>query len=194
MDFDNETEQELNAAPAKSSKYIIAVFLMIISLVFLSRSTKPNTSKHGNPLNDAVVLYSYEESPLTRINAEFFIRHALHSESDFIFILNGPTDLATLIPTESNIKVIQSEKKACFGLGVFSQVLKANNNAVVNKYNRFILMNALIRGPFVPHWSRACWSSAYLGRLTDKVKVNMHSLFTFFTLRKTTLELILFFL
>lgn len=32
-------------------------------------------------------------------------------------------------------------------------------------------MNASIRGPFVPHWSRKCWSDAYLGRLKEKVKL-----------------------
>jgi hypothetical protein len=39
------------------------------------------------------------------------------------------------------------------------------------KYRRFILMNASIRGPFMPHWSGQCWSEVYLRKVTEEVKV-----------------------
>jgi hypothetical protein len=39
------------------------------------------------------------------------------------------------------------------------------------RYKRYILMNASIRGPFVPIWSKSCWSDAYLDKVTEKIKV-----------------------
>lgn len=35
---------------------------------------------------------------------------------------------------------------------VVGEVLEANDRALVKKYDKFILMNASIRGPFMPHW------------------------------------------
>lgn len=176
MDLTREIEEE-SAATApnnKTSRILVIVILFITALVTLSKiSSSPTQRQHRNLINDVVILYAYEETPISRINAEFFLRHALHDEADFIFILNGPTDLDTLIPTASNIQIIHAKQKSCFGLGIYGQVLKQDKSAIVNKYNQFILMSAVIRGPFVPHWSSACWSSAFLGRLTDKVKVSL---------------------
>ena len=63
----------------------------------------------------------------------------------------------------------------CFDLGAHHAVLSAERDngrrPYKDSYKRFILMNASIRGPFVPHWSRECWSDAYLGRLNERVKV-----------------------
>lgn len=42
----------------------------------------------------------------------------------------------------------------------------------VKQYKKIIMLNASIRGPFVPHWSKECWSDAYLDRVTDEVKVD----------------------
>jgi hypothetical protein len=33
------------------------------------------------------------------------------------------------------------------------------------------MLNASIRGPFVPYWSEKCWSDIYLSRVTKEVKV-----------------------
>jgi hypothetical protein len=123
-----------------------------------------------------LISYAYSESDFARINLQFFITHALHSAADFIFILNGDTDVdETILPKgRTNIRVIKREN-TCFDLGAHAEVLSAPGKngrpAPKDKYKRFILMNASIRGPFVPHWSRECWSDAYLGRLNSKVKL-----------------------
>jgi hypothetical protein len=49
---------------------------------------------------------------------------------------------------------------------------EGEEKALKDRYKRFILMNASIRGPFVPHWSKECWTEAYLGRLNENVKVS----------------------
>ncbi|KAK6522986.1 hypothetical protein TWF281_002412 [Arthrobotrys megalospora] len=41
----------------------------------------------------------------------------------------------------------------------------------MKKYNRFIMMNASIRGPFLPTWSKECWSDAYLDKISERNKL-----------------------
>ena len=143
---------------------------------------------------------AYFETELSRPNAEFFIRHALHDSADFVFIVNGPAQLR--FPDHlPNVRVVQRDN-SCYDLGSHGEVLEANDRALVKKYDKFILMNASVRGPFLPHWlvtsprilpglplcssersrlllppasyarrSRECWSSAFTNMVTDKVKL-----------------------
>lgn len=120
------------------------------------------------PSNRPLILYSYSEIPSARENLEFFIAHGLHAAADFIFILNGETDAGELIPKKSNIKSIQRPND-CYDLGAYAEVLTAED--LYKTYKRFIMLNASIRGPFLPYWSESCWSDMYLGKLTDEVKV-----------------------
>ncbi|KAI0851002.1 hypothetical protein F5Y00DRAFT_268057 [Daldinia vernicosa] len=115
-----------------------------------------------------LVTYAYTESPTTRENLLFFVEYGLHDSADFIFILNGPTNAANLIPRSANIQVI-SRPNECFDLGAHGEVLR--KNGLWKKYSRFILLNSGIRGPFVPYWSRSCWSDAFLNRVANDVKL-----------------------
>ncbi|KAK6509776.1 hypothetical protein TWF481_004506 [Arthrobotrys musiformis] len=117
-----------------------------------------------------LILYAYHETPNARQNAIFFINHGLHSGADFIFILNGHTNLTLLIPTAPNIKIVQRPNK-CFDLGSYGEVLTAHNDKLIKKYDKFIMLNGSIRGPFMPTWSRECWSDAYLAKVTDTNKL-----------------------
>jgi hypothetical protein len=119
----------------------------------------------------SLIIYAYSETPSSRANAVFFIRHGLHAEADFIFIINGLSDIDSLLPTNApNIKVIKREN-TCYDLGAYGEVLKKNELELFYKYDRFILMNSSIRGPFMPTWSKDCWSDMYFNRLSDQVKL-----------------------
>ncbi|EKD13546.1 hypothetical protein MBM_08264 [Drepanopeziza brunnea f. sp. 'multigermtubi' MB_m1] len=133
---------------------------------------------HGQTTRVPLVTYAYAETPYGRRNLEFFVKHGLHAAADFIFILNGDTDAdETIIPKGlSNVKIIKREN-TCFDLGAHWEVLTkvpgdgSGAKALKDTYHKFILMNASIRGPFVPHWSKECWTDAYLSKLSDKVKL-----------------------
>lgn len=137
----------------------------------------------------------YHDSDDAMANAKFFIDHALHDRADFIFILNGESTLKNRIPVNlPNIRVID-RPNTCYDLGAHGEVLLANNSEIANKYDKFILMNgkcsrilrrrccvwrltchpalqpASVRGPFMPRWSRDCWTDAFTSRVTDKVKL-----------------------
>jgi len=158
-----------------------------------------------------LITYAYYEAPFARANLRFFVDHALHSAADFVFILNGdtdvdekiifadpevPEDLADVLPKRNKSNVfVKRRPNTCFDLGAHYEVLngvmggegwfgkdgaiaevqgmasKGDKMLLRNRYKRFILMNASIRGPFVPRWSMECWSDSYLNRLTDKIKV-----------------------
>jgi hypothetical protein len=137
---------------------------------------KPKTwqqvdNEDPNRPNDLVVLYAYHETPIARENAEFFIRHGLHDNADFVFIFNGETYLDELLPkNRSNIRVVRRTND-CFDMGSYGAVLMEDNKAMVKRYKRFILMNSSIRGPFIPDWSIECWSDAFMNKITRTVKV-----------------------
>ncbi|KAE9374790.1 hypothetical protein N431DRAFT_221630 [Stipitochalara longipes BDJ] len=115
-----------------------------------------------------LVLYAYSESETARPNLDFFIRHALNSAADFVFILNGLTDAASIIPKLPNIKIVQRDND-CYDLGAYAEVLQKND--LWKGYGKFIMLNASLRGPFMPYWSDTCWMDMYLRKLTEEVKL-----------------------
>jgi hypothetical protein len=116
-----------------------------------------------------LILYAYSESPSARLNIAFFIAHGLHTGADFIFIFNGETDVTQLVPDWPNIQTVKREN-TCYDLGAYGEVL--TKDGLWKRYSRFIMLNASIRGPFIPYWSNSCWSERYLNKVTDRVKVS----------------------
>lgn len=135
-----------------------------------SPSSKPSSSK---PTDRPLILYAYADSSTgsARTNLEFFLAHALHDAADFVFILNGETDVDKIIPSKKNIRYVKRPND-CYDLGAYAEVLLADD--LYKSYKRFITLNASIRGPFIPYWSDACWSDMYLNKVTDEVKVYLH--------------------
>lgn len=124
-----------------------------------------------------LILYAYAESDYGYVNLKFFIDHGLHTGADFVFILNGESNATEIIPSKgTNVRYVK-RNNTCFDLGAHAEVLikedlfSKGDKALKDQYKRFVLMNASVRGPFVPHWSRDCWSESYLGRLNKKVKL-----------------------
>jgi hypothetical protein len=116
-----------------------------------------------------LITYVYAESATARENIKFFVKHGLHAAADFIFIINGETDILHIIPKADNIKVVEREND-CYDLGSHAEILTMNN--LWKGYKKFVLMNASIRGPFMPIWAEGCWTDMYLARVTEKVKVS----------------------
>ncbi|KAI9746430.1 MAG: hypothetical protein M1818_000143 [Claussenomyces sp. TS43310] len=185
----------------------------------------PATLPHSPPTSKIedrpLILYAYSESDFARENLRFFLDHGLHAAADFIFILNGDTDVDSLIfpPVRSDIAgaenlpvrsrsnvMIRRRDNSCYDLGAHAEVLESivggkgwfdhegpisaasrrdatnipegrgfdpdnEHLKLRNRYRAYVLMNASIRGPFAPTWSTACWSDAYLNRVTEKVKL-----------------------
>lgn len=127
-------------------------------------------SAHPRPIVSTrpLILYAYSETESARINLEFFIAHGLHAAADFVFILNGPTDAASIIPVADNIRHVQRAND-CYDLGAYAEVLTRDD--LYKGYKKFVMLNASIRGPFIPYWAEACWTDMYLKKITSEVKV-----------------------
>ena len=126
----------------------------------------------GDPTNRPLIVYSYSETEASRANLLFFLEHAVHSQADFVFILNGKTDMDEVIPINiPNIRIV-TRPNACYDLGSMGEVLAKDNYELVRKYKRFILMNSSIRGPFMPTWAEnECWTDKYLGKVNETTKL-----------------------
>jgi hypothetical protein len=120
------------------------------------------------PPDRPLVLYVYFESESARTNLDFFVKHALNGAADFIFILKGENTAADTIPRAANIRVIERSNE-CYDIGAAAAVLVEND--LYKRYKRYIMINASVRGPFVPIWSKKCWMDMYLERLSESVKV-----------------------
>ena len=81
-------------------------------------------------------------------NLEFFIRHALNSAADFVSILNGPTDVAAIIPDLPSIRIVQRAND-CYDIGAYAVVLQKDD--MWKEYEKFIMSKASPSGPFMPY-------------------------------------------
>ncbi|ORY86153.1 hypothetical protein BCR37DRAFT_385635 [Protomyces lactucae-debilis] len=169
-------------APSRKSTWSTGAALVLGSLMFYfltslvgsgAHSKSSALSKASLPNTDAVLYVHYDGSATGRRNLQFFIDHALHSNADFYFIING-YNVTAMIPEASNIHVIKREN-ACFDLGSIGEVVQANDGDMMKKYKRFICLNSSIRGPFFPNYARlakqACWTQKLFELLSDTTKL-----------------------
>ncbi|KAI1105897.1 hypothetical protein F4804DRAFT_89771 [Jackrogersella minutella] len=134
---------------------------------YLHNTLSTHQNLPDNPTRP-LITYVYTESLGARDNLKFFIDNALHGGADFIFILNGPNDVLDLVPDEPNIGVVSQSSKH-FDLSAHGDVLR--RDGLWKMYTRFIILSSDIRGPFLPYWSRSCWSDVFLNRVTKNVKL-----------------------
>jgi len=164
---------EASQAEKATSIASVAISGTAVTSIPASESTIGATDKtstsSSSPSDRPLILYSFYETPNALSNLEFFIKHGLHGGADFVFILNGETEVHKLLPQDhSNIHYV-SRPNHCFDLGAHAEVLTTGD--LYKKYKRFILMNASIRGPYLPYWAEGCWSEIYLKKVTDQTKV-----------------------
>lgn len=137
-----------------------------------STSLPAGFAKNTRPL----ISYVYSESPTSHTNLAFFVKHALHDEADFVFILYGNTTVEQdLLPKgHVNINIYKKPllRESCSPLTAHFELLGGNGGTPLKDlYEHFILVNSEVRGPFIPRWSGSCWSDAFLGLVKDKVKL-----------------------
>lgn len=162
----------------------VALLILVWTLAFLisQQTTSLRIQEALQPLlhpttpaavsDRPLVTYVYSESKVSRANLVFFLAHALHDNADFVFIFNGETDAASLLPEKPNVEAVHRDN-SCYDLGAHGEVL--TKDGLWLKYNKYILMNASVRGPFIPTWSDSCWSERFLNKVTDEVKVSSSS-------------------
>ncbi|CZR55863.1 uncharacterized protein PAC_05751 [Phialocephala subalpina] len=154
----------------------------LVLFIYLFHSSLPVVSHPSTSINaltslispaepdfhSTLITYVYSESGEALENLLFFLDHGLHAKADFIFIFNGETNDTRKIPKKPNIKIVQ-RNNTCYDLGAHAEVLTKDDLWL--RYKKFIIMNASVRGPFIPHWAEACWSDKLLNKITNDVKL-----------------------
>jgi hypothetical protein len=159
------------------------------------QSFKPSAASSTTPM--PLILYAYSAASWAIPNLQFFLKHGLHGSAIFIFVVNGalvPDNTSNQSPSAfinsteidildvlrilepyvekyQNIK-IWKRPNTCYDLGAYAEVLKTNSSALAKSHEKFILINASLRGPFVPFWSQECWSDAYLRLIDTGIAIN----------------------
>lgn len=146
-----------------------------------------------------LISYVYAEGAINRRNLQFFIDHGLHESSHFVFSFNGDTDAYKLLPiyedspnrkpghNYSNIEVLTRDNK-CFDMGAHGEAFlrewdekkktwtpmtghDRGGRKFWESFDRFILMNASVRGPFIPISDMECWMERFFSLISEKVKL-----------------------
>mmetsp|Transcript_18584 Transcript_18584/g.57131 ORF Transcript_18584/g.57131 Transcript_18584/m.57131 type:complete len:400 (+) Transcript_18584:34-1233(+) len=117
-----------------------------------------------------LVLYAYHESPSARENVLFFLRRGLlpAESGDHVFVLQGAHTLEAALFDRSNVAVLERENR-CFDFGAWAAGL-----ATVSKtYEVYVLMNASVRGPFLPSYERRPWWDVFADELGGPQNVGL---------------------
>jgi hypothetical protein len=115
-----------------------------------------------------LVLYNYFESVKAKRNLKFFLDHGVHERQDTDFLLVSNSHVCLDLPIQPNFGII-FRNNTCFDLGAYKETILRFD--LGKRYSKFILLNGSVRGPFMPSWSKDCWTDAFTRRLNDTVKL-----------------------
>jgi hypothetical protein len=103
----------------------------------------------------------------------------LHYEADFVFTIIGEsTVIEDVLPkgqTHINIFNKPAFDVGCNPFTAHAAVLggdPASDRKPLNEvYDKFIMIDSSVRGPFLPRWSRSCWTHSLVSLLGEKTKL-----------------------
>lgn len=106
-------------------------------------------------------------------NMDFFIKHGVkeRNDVDFLFVINGPDTID--LPKYNNVKCLNRKNGGRdFGGWSHGLFMKIDDQYLYQKYEKFILINSSVRGPFLPVWAKDIdWIKVFTDLLTDNVKL-----------------------
>ena len=162
--------------------------------IYFQFENSPNNTDFKSRITKILVIYSYNEESWHAQNLQFFIDKVVKPANpeakfdiDYVFVING-YNVTIEIPKYPNIFVIKRENSG-FDLCAWKVAIdKISHNISVYRY--YILMNASIRGPFLPNYikfsmavtifdtlkwkSKACWNCLPVWKLCTSHTNNDH--------------------
>jgi hypothetical protein len=116
-----------------------------------------------------LVLYCYyEKNTLYQENLQYFLKHGLDDDHDYVFIINGGISVA--IPEKPNITIIKRHNSD-FDFGAYSAAINTLQNH--DKYGFFFFINTSVRGPFLPPYYKQRWVDPFLDLFRDNNEVKL---------------------
>ena len=147
------------------------------SIDTLFENSLNNTDLKGRRAK-VLVVYAYNEVPWHAQNLKFFIDKVVKPPNpedkfdiDYVFVING-YNLTIDIPIYPNVLVLKRDNS---GLDLCGWKVGIDNKYISQKgtaYKYYILMNASIRGPFLPNYIKfSQWPLPFLTLLDEQVKL-----------------------
>lgn len=116
----------------------------------------------------SLITYTYSASEPANYNLRFFIRSICASDFiDYRIVLNGPCPLELELPTLPNVRVLQRENVGYDFGGHFASLCSIN----LDNYAYFFFINSSVAGPVIPPHFPIHWTSVFIQKITDKVKL-----------------------
>lgn len=130
-----------------------------------------NTFYNANTKYSILITYVYFETPLSKVNLQFFIKNGVFDTSTvhYNFIIKG-SNCSIDIPQQDNIKIHYTENKGYdFAAYTYSVEHPHTNN---KEYDYYIFLNDTVRGPFVPRYvPKSYWFHCFIQLLNEKTKL-----------------------
>ncbi|KAJ3014932.1 hypothetical protein HKX48_004878 [Thoreauomyces humboldtii] len=118
--------------------------------------------------------FSFSESvntiPVQTDNLKFFLNQGLLTTVDYLFVMHSPMPAGVSIPDLPNLFVWHKENR-CYDLGAFKQGVEHMESKYGRSYQRYLLINASVRGPFLPPHDRSCWIDHFFNKLDERTKL-----------------------
>ncbi|KAJ3161109.1 hypothetical protein HDU86_007730 [Geranomyces michiganensis] len=120
---------------------------------------------------DGVTFSKQQINPPQTDNLKFFLRHGLLDNVDHLFVMNSPIPEGVVFPNRTNIFVWEKSNE-CYDLGSFHMGVTYMTTTHNRTYDKYVLLNASVRGPFLPSHDRSsCWIDHFLSLLSPEVKL-----------------------
>ncbi len=118
------------------------------------------------------MIYTYFSSPSADYNLDFFIKKeiSLKDNIDYIFVINGHTYPKTIrFPTLDNVTVLKRDNMG-YDFGGHAHALEYLESGS-KTYDYYFFMNSGVIGPILPHYFKGHWSSIFIEKINEKVKL-----------------------
>jgi hypothetical protein len=101
-------------------------------------------------------------------NLSYFVKKELSYKEniDYVIVINGHVNNPAIIfPELTNLKIIRRDNIG-FDFGGHAAALE-----VIPEYDYYFFMNSGVIGPIMPHYCTEHWSSIFIRKINDKVKL-----------------------
>mmetsp|Transcript_11033 Transcript_11033/g.36877 ORF Transcript_11033/g.36877 Transcript_11033/m.36877 type:complete len:318 (-) Transcript_11033:30-983(-) len=125
-----------------------------------------------------LVLYAYHENADSRENIEYFAKHGLSHEfngAHNVFVLNGPHTIQAHTATWRSLPhvAVLERSNTCYDFGAWGVGVEVAREKWKAKYTHYIILNASVRGPFLPLYARGDWWRVFVDQLGGASNVGL---------------------
>ena len=116
----------------------------------------------------SVIIYTYYMTDSSDYNLTYFVKKELSYKEniDYVIVINGHVNHPSIVfPELPNLKIIRRDNIG-FDFGGHAAALDD-----IPEYDYYFFMNSGVIGPIIPHYYTDHWTSIFIRKINDKVKL-----------------------